>query len=142
MRDLQEHGAEVLVLEPRYTSEELMQARADCRGETGSTPNKAEAKAAPSVPSSKPDLVSGASTNTAVPAAAQVDIASTPSGADIEIDGKFVGNTPSSLSVTQGEHTLRLTKKGYSAWEREVTTTAGNVRISPELEPLAPTPAK
>src|SRR5215469_17492982 len=48
VRSLQGRGTEVFVLEPHYTSEQLMEARAHCRGETGSTPNKAEAKAAPS----------------------------------------------------------------------------------------------
>jgi hypothetical protein len=35
VRDLQARAAEVVVLESHYTSEDLKQARADCRGETG-----------------------------------------------------------------------------------------------------------
>ena len=117
VRNLQGRGAEVIVLEPHYTSEQLMRARADCRGETGATPNQADA-------------------------AAQIEIASTPPGADIEIDGKFVGSTPSSVNVSSGEHTVKLTKSGYASWERRVTITSGSIRIAPDLEPAASATSK
>jgi len=29
-----------------------------------------------------------------------------PPGADIEVDGSFVGNTPSDVQVTEGDHTV------------------------------------
>src|SRR6266849_8627561 len=35
---------------------------------------------------------------------ATVTVSSTPSSADVEVDGKFVGNTPSSIPVAAGEH--------------------------------------
>src|SRR5215469_16903301 len=50
VRNLQARGTEVLVVESHYTAEELMEARAVCRGETGRTPNQAESKPAPSQP--------------------------------------------------------------------------------------------
>jgi hypothetical protein len=86
----------------------------------------------------------------AIPAPAQgltvsavsLEIASTPPGADIELDGSFVGNTPSSVGVSAGDHTIRLTKTGYAAWERKVKTSTGAVRISPDLEPLAASAAR
>ena len=56
---------------------------------------------------------------------AQLDIASTPAGADIEIDGAFEGNTPSVLGVDAGEHTISIKKKGYATWERRSTCPAG-----------------
>ena len=45
VRNLQAQGAQVLVLESDYTPEDLKEARADCRGEAGKTPNQTEAKA-------------------------------------------------------------------------------------------------
>ena len=33
-------------------------------------------------------------------------------------------------------HTVKLTKNGYELWERKITTLAGSLTISPELEPL------
>jgi S1-C subfamily serine protease len=47
VRNLQARGAEVLVLESHYTAEDLKQAREDCRGETGKSPNQADGKVAP-----------------------------------------------------------------------------------------------
>ncbi|MFZ0284913.1 MAG: hypothetical protein WAL32_06755, partial [Terriglobales bacterium] len=44
VRNLQGRGAEVIVLNQNFTAEDLNQARADCRGETGKTPNQAETK--------------------------------------------------------------------------------------------------
>src|SRR5258706_7420881 len=44
---------------------------------------------------------------------AEVAIASTPGGADIEVDGAFVGNTPSTITVTAGNQTNKLKKEGF-----------------------------
>ena len=38
---------------------------------------------------------------------ALLDVSSTPPGADIEIDGKFVGSTPSSISIKPGDHSAK-----------------------------------
>jgi hypothetical protein len=110
--ELQAHGSEVVILDPDFMPDELQQARDYCRAETRKTPVQ---------------------TSTA-----QIEIASTPSGSDIELDGKFIGSTPSSVKLLLGEHTVKLSKNGYATWERTITTVAGTVRISPELEPLTP----
>jgi hypothetical protein len=68
------------------------------------------------------------------PATAIVDVSSTPPNADIEVDGSFVGNTPSSLGLTAGEHTLKITKIGYKPWEIKVITYTGAMRLVAELE--------
>ena len=36
------------------------------------------------------------------------------------MDGGFVGNTPSTIEVASGEHTLKVTKNGYNDWERKL----------------------
>lgn len=69
-----------------------------------------------------------------------LDISSSPAGADIEIDGAFVGETPSSLEVSRGPHSIRISKKGFSGWERKITATSGHANISPELEKIEPPP--
>jgi PEGA domain len=71
-----------------------------------------------------------------------VEISSTPPGADIELDGSFVGNTPSSVGMSPGDHVVKLTKSGYGKWERKLKTSTGIVKISPELEPLAASAAR
>jgi hypothetical protein len=65
--------------------------------------------------------------------AALLDIASTPQGADIEIDGKFVGSTPSSVSVSPGDHDVVVKKSGFAVWDRKVTVSSGKININAEL---------
>lgn len=67
---------------------------------------------------------------------AAVTVTSTPPGADINLDGSFVGNTPSTLTVPGGEHTIAVSKDGYSAWQRKIRVTGGKIDISAELEPI------
>ena len=66
-------------------------------------------------------------------ATAALDISSTPPGADIEVDGKFVGSTPSSITVAPGNHTVDVKKNGFSTWERKITLSSGHISLSAEL---------
>jgi hypothetical protein len=61
-------------------------------------------------------------------------IESTPAGADIEIDGAFVGNTPSTVTVTVGSHDIAVRKKGYSDWTKKLTVSGGSVHLNAELD--------
>jgi PEGA domain len=66
---------------------------------------------------------------------AKLQIDSTPPGADIEIDGSFVGSTPSNVQVAEGDHTVVVKKSGFKSWERRLKSSAGSsVHISSELE--------
>ena len=67
-------------------------------------------------------------------ATASVAIDSTPEGADIEIDGAFVGNTPSTLSVAPGSHQVAVKKKGFADWTRTLNVTGGTVHLNAELD--------
>ena len=64
----------------------------------------------------------------------KVTIASVPEGADIEIDGSFVGNTPSTAELASGDHTISVKLSGYKPWERKMKTAGGDVRINAQLE--------
>jgi len=68
---------------------------------------------------------------------ASVEIESTPSGAEIEIDGAFVGNTPSTVPVTPGSHEITVQKKGFADWTRKLSVTGGNVHLSADLEAVS-----
>jgi hypothetical protein len=72
---------------------------------------------------------------------ASIDITSSPSGADVEMDGSFVGNSPSNIGVSPGDHTISMKKNGYKIWERKIKVTSGNVNITAELEPEGKQPA-
>jgi PEGA domain-containing protein len=67
-------------------------------------------------------------------AGAQVRISSTPADADVEIDGNFVGNTPSTVSVAAGQHQLIVKKAGYKPWEKQISVSSGEVRVNAVLE--------
>jgi hypothetical protein len=53
-----------------------------------------------------------------------VVIKSTPPGADIMVDEKFMGNTPSTLRLPAGDHRIKLEKSGFRTWERLLTVGA------------------
>jgi hypothetical protein len=55
----------------------------------------------------------------------QVSVKSDPSGADITLDSQFVGNTPSSIKVPRGLHTVVLSKNGFKSWQRTLSVTSG-----------------
>jgi hypothetical protein len=63
-----------------------------------------------------------------------ISITSVPPGADLEVDGKFIGNTPSSMNLASGDHAIKVTKKGYKTWERNLTASGGSVNLNAELE--------
>jgi hypothetical protein len=56
---------------------------------------------------------------------AKVLFSSEPIGADIYVDGKFMGNTPSQIQLAAGSHTIRIEAKGEKTWTREVSLTPG-----------------
>jgi hypothetical protein len=70
----------------------------------------------------------------AAPAQASLAIDSTPSGADIEIDGGFVGNAPSTVSVKPGSHQISVKKKGFVTWTKTLNVTGGTVHLNAELD--------
>lgn len=64
-----------------------------------------------------------------------VAVSSTPSGAEIYVDGAFVGSAPSTLKLAAGKHTVRLAEAGYKDWTREIAVTAGsNLTLSASME--------
>ena len=99
-------------------------------------PSPGPLKFQPPAPPTQPQVI--APTPDATPAqvnpSADVDFTSSPTGAEIQIDGKFVGNTPSTISVPTGDHVISIKKAGYKLWERKITISTGKVAIAAELE--------
>ena len=149
VRNLQSRGTEVVVLESKYTTDELKQARADCKGETGKSLNQAEAQAAPpadaapvtvdppaAAPAPPPPADSAPVPAPASASGGRLSVVSNPDGADIEIDGTFVGNTPSDLQVPEGDHIITVKKAGFKEWQRKMKVTGGSsVRLNATLSP-------
>jgi hypothetical protein len=75
---------------------------------------------------------SGASSETAK---GTVNVSSNPTGADVLLDGEFVGNSPSALKLSQGKHTITVKMSGYKDWSKEITVQSGSeVQLTANLE--------
>lgn len=93
------------------------------------------ASAASDSASSTSTASSSVAPTNADPALASVDVKSTPDGADITVDDKYMGSTPSTLKLTAGDHKIRLEKPGFKTWERTLTANAGaTATVNPTLE--------
>ena len=60
------------------------------------------------------------------PVICTVQVRSEPAGADVELDGAFVGNTPTTLRLKPGDYMIVVKKKGYDEWKRKLTAIEGN----------------
>ena len=61
-----------------------------------------------------------------------VHVTSSPNGAEIYIDGKFFGNTPSDITLVSGEHLVRATLNGKD-WSQTVQVTTGEIQLHAEI---------
>jgi hypothetical protein len=92
--------------------------------------------AAPVVEPATPASIASAANSVSDSAKLRID--SVPTGADIEVDGSFAGNSPSDVQVSQGSHTIIIKKTGFKDWERKITINSGsNVHLSAEMEKTA-----
>ena len=92
-----------------------------------------DAKAVPAEPSmTKP---------AAEPAAAPADdkgkiwLTSTPDAAEVYVDDAFVGNTPATLRLAPGKHTIKVSQSGYKSWSKDLSVIASSeVTLKAALE--------
>lgn len=88
---------------------------------------RASSAQAPSASSS-----SSSAAQAATPAASEsqatvrCSFSSTPAGAEITLDGKYVGSTPSVVNVTSGAHAVVISTAGFAPWKRDLTVMAGS----------------
>jgi len=73
----------------------------------------------------KPDAAETTAT-TASAATATLAVKSSPDNAEVSVDGNFMGNTPASLKLGAGKHTVKVSLAGYKDWTRDVTVSAGS----------------
>ncbi len=66
-------------------------------------------------------------------------IRSTPSDAELSVDGRYFGNTPSTVRLTPGDHLITASAPGRKTWERTVhATPKSEVNITAVLEERPP----
>ena len=81
-----------------------------CDAITADWPSRAAKNATPGQPVQPSSF---ADKPMATSSTSKISVSSTPANADIEMDGSFVGNTPSVIDVTTGEHSVVVKKTGY-----------------------------
>jgi PEGA domain len=88
-------------------------------------------------------MAQAGSTQPVIGAASTVAINSKPVSADIYLDQNFVGNTPSTINIPSGKHSVSVRKPGYQDWVREMNFSGGTINLTAELVPgsTAPAPA-
>jgi len=59
-------------------------------------------------------------------ATVKCSFSSTPSGADVTLDGRYIGSTPSVLNLTTGQHVVLISTPGFAPWKRELTVSPGS----------------
>jgi PEGA domain len=57
---------------------------------------------------------------------ARCSFSSQPSGAEILLDGKYVGNTPSALGLAPGPHRVQISLAGFRPWKRQLEVVPGS----------------
>jgi len=69
-----------------------------------------------------------------------IAITSTPSDASVYLDGQFKNSTNTNIeNLTPGKYDLRITKDGFSSWEKQISVTKEKVTpVNVLLFPLAP----
>jgi hypothetical protein len=64
-----------------------------------------------------------------------IAVSSTPDGAEVYVDGNFVGNAPATLKLAPGKHAIRVALSGYKDWSRDLSVLASSeVKLVAALE--------
>lgn len=91
-----------------------------------------------SVTKSQDESPAQSASNGAVPATSAkgaVNVSSSPNGADVMVDGEFVGSCPASLKLSPGKHTIAVKLAGFKDWTREITIQAdSDVQLTATLD--------
>jgi hypothetical protein len=67
------------------------------------------------------------------------NFSSTPNGAEIVVDGRYLGNTPSVIGLGAGTHLVVLSLPGFAPWKRDLTVAAGSdVNVTASLRKPRP----
>lgn len=91
------------------------------------------AETTPAQPSSS--AAAAQSANGADPVLWTVEVKANPDGAEITVDGKYMGSTPSTLKLAAGDHKIKLEKSGFKTWERTLSVSSGaSATVNPTLE--------
>jgi hypothetical protein len=96
----------------------------------------AELKALPSVSSQSPGVVTNGAAppvTTLTQQSSSIAVDASVPNCDIEVDGNFMGSTPSTLNIATGKHQIVVKKTGYQDWSRNMLVASGSVRLNADM---------
>ena len=119
------HGKDITV--PKG-AEVTAYVNGDVRLETKNFHTNTEQSAQPGAAATSDPTASPSSSGAppAVVAIGTVELRSTPEGAEVYVDGAFIGNAPATLKLAPGQHTIRVTQSGFKDWSRDIAVQAGS----------------
>ena len=68
------------------------------------------------------------------PQQSSITVDATAPNCDIEVDGNFMGSTPSTLNLAPGKHRIVVKKAGYQDWSRNMVVGGGSVKVNAEMQ--------
>ena len=67
------------------------------------------------------------------------NFSSTPAGAEITVDWRYVGNTPSEIGLSIGTHVVVISMPGFAEWKRELSVAPDSaVNVAANLQKTQP----
>jgi len=143
----EKHGITVYYVDDKGKERRQLYALVDAAGKSGApaaaagvAAQPAPAAAAPRQSSAAAAAASASGASASAPSAGSLqatppekmekvkcDFSSTPAGAEITLDGRYVGSTPSEIAITTGEHVVLFSMPGFIQWKRELTVLPGSV---------------
>ena len=91
----------------------------------------------PNTPKTSPAVATAQPAATSAAQQTAVVFWSSPAGAEIEVDGKYLGSTPSTISVSVGQHVIRIRKQDFQTWEKTVDVPPGNLRVAAYMQEMS-----
>jgi hypothetical protein len=108
-------------------------AAAPTPGSTAAAPAAAPLRSSPAAVSP------AASAQGSAPQKVKCNFSSTPAGAEITVDWRYVGNTPSEIGLSSGTHVVVISMPGFAEWKRELTVASDSaVNVTATLQKAQP----
>jgi len=103
------------------------------------SPAAAPAHSSPAAAAAPPSVSAQGAVSQTGPQKVRCNFSSTPPGAEIAVDWRYVGNTPSEISLGTGTHIVVISMPGFAEWKRELTVAADSaVNVTATLQKAQP----
>ena len=64
-----------------------------------------------------------------------LDVSSTPTQADVYVDERFSGRTPSTIILKPGNYKIVIKKIGFVVWQKKFKLAGGRILVDADLVP-------